>query len=122
MCVCVCVCVFSLSTWNDNREGSRMPLVTVVPLDSTFENELRKILYYCSYTFNPFIISCSCTIKIIIIIIMTRIIVYINFLLLQSVLSANILRNSAGNCLLVLWSFKICLFEPFKGRLCCMRN
>ena len=38
---------------------------------------------------------------------MTRTIVYINFLVLQSGLSENIFRSSTRNCLLVLWSFKI---------------
>lgn len=70
-------------------------------------------------TFNPFIIFSRCTI--IIIIIMTTVI-YINFLLLQPGLSENMFSSSARNCLLVLRLFKVCLFEPFKERLCCIRN
>jgi len=83
VCVCVCVCVL-FQLWNDKKEVSRTPLVTMVPLDSTFANGLRKALHYYLYTFNPFIIFSRFTIIIIIIII---IIIYINFLVLQSGLS-----------------------------------
>jgi len=111
LCVCGCVraCVrvcVPFQLWNDKREGSRMPLVTVVPLDSTFANGLRKTLQYYPYTFNPFIIFSRCTIIIIIRRRRTRI--YINFLLLHSGLSENMFRNSFQNCLLVL-----CLFNPY---------
>ena len=49
--VCVCVCVYvracvPFQLWNDKRERSHMSLVTLVPLDSTFANGLRKTLHY----------------------------------------------------------------------------
>jgi hypothetical protein len=117
--ICVCVCV-SFQLWNDKREGSRMPLVTVVPLDSTFTSEDIALLslnfqsyYYFQLVHNN---NNNNNDKI------ARPIIYINYLLLQSGLSENIFRSFARNCLLVLWLFKICLFEPFKERLCCIRN
>jgi hypothetical protein len=105
ICVCVLACVPSHAT---SHCGA--PLILCLLMDP--------------YTFNPFIIFSGCTIIIIIIIIiiMTKTIFYINFLLLQSGFSEKIIRSSARNCSHVLWSLKICLFEPFKERLCCIRN
>jgi hypothetical protein len=94
---CMRACV-PFQLWNDKRERSRLPLVTLVPLDSMFAIGLRKTLHCYPSTFNPFIIFSRCTI-----IIMTTTVIYINFLLLQSGLSENMLRISVQNCLLVLW-------------------
>jgi len=47
LCVCeyVRACV-PFQLWNYKREGSRLPLVIVVSLDSAFANGLRKTLHY----------------------------------------------------------------------------
>ena len=115
VCVCVRACI-PFQLWNDKREGSRMPMVTVGPLYSTFANGLRKTLHYYPYTFSPVIIFSRCTIIIVIIItILTRTVIYINSLILQSGLSENMFRSSPRDCLLVFLVIKDMFIWAIQG-------